>query len=69
MMPSTSRSKGVALMPSKKTDKAAEEKFTFAEARARGRKLKEVPPVEGKGGGAPVPYNETRKPPTPKVKR
>ena len=56
-------------MPDKKTETPTEEKLTFAEARARSRKLKAVPPVEGKGGGAPVPYNETRKPPTPKEKR
>jgi hypothetical protein len=55
-------------MPSKKTETPAEEKLTFAEARARSRKLKAVPPVEGKGGSASVPYNESRKPPTPKVK-
>jgi hypothetical protein len=56
-------------MPSKKTGTPAEEKLTFAEACARSRKLKEMPPVEGKGGGAPVPYNDSNKPPTPKVKR
>jgi hypothetical protein len=61
--------KEVALMPSKKRETPTDEKLTFAEARARSRKLKAMPPVEGKGGGAAVPYNEIRKTPTPKVKR
>jgi hypothetical protein len=56
-------------MPSKKRKTPAEEKVTLAQARARSRKLKAMPPVEGKGGGAAVPYNEIRKTPTPKVKR
>jgi hypothetical protein len=61
--------KEVALMPSKKRETPTEEKLTFAQALARSRKLKAMPPVEGRGGGAPVPYNEIRKTPTPKVKR
>jgi hypothetical protein len=56
-------------MPRKERETPAEVKLTLAEARARSRKLKAVPPVEGKGGGAPVAYTETRKPPTPKGKR
>lgn len=56
-------------MPSKKRETPAEEKLTLAQARARSRKLKAVPRVEGKGGGAAVPYNEIGTPPTPKVKR
>jgi hypothetical protein len=56
-------------MASQKKETPAEEKLTFADARAQERKLKAVPPVEGRGGGAPVPYKETKRPPIPKVKR